>query len=143
MASALFEVKDPTIPLVLLEDISALTGLTIASERPSHRLTEQTLFTEYRPLLPTTPFFGSNEPGQWRSGTAMSFQTLAVTKPFLVNSVTQFRPGPPPPMQSMTWVRQWSRCAWGPCAAGEHDHAAPVRRGVIASVPLFGSARSG
>jgi cation diffusion facilitator family transporter len=30
MASALFEAKDPTIPLVLLEDISALTGLTIA-----------------------------------------------------------------------------------------------------------------
>jgi cation diffusion facilitator family transporter len=28
--SALFEVKDPTIPLVLLEDISALTGLSIA-----------------------------------------------------------------------------------------------------------------
>src|SRR5262249_23688874 len=27
---AIFEVKDPTIPLVLLEDISALTGLTIA-----------------------------------------------------------------------------------------------------------------
>jgi cation diffusion facilitator family transporter len=30
LATALFEVKDPTIPLVLLEDISALTGLTIA-----------------------------------------------------------------------------------------------------------------
>ena len=30
LASALFDVKDPTIPLVLLEDISALTGLTIA-----------------------------------------------------------------------------------------------------------------
>jgi divalent metal cation (Fe/Co/Zn/Cd) transporter len=30
MARALFEAKDPTIPLVLLEDISALTGLTIA-----------------------------------------------------------------------------------------------------------------
>jgi cation diffusion facilitator family transporter len=29
-ARALFAVKDPTIPLVLLEDISALTGLTIA-----------------------------------------------------------------------------------------------------------------
>src|SRR5215472_15952688 len=30
LAKALFEVKDPTIPLVLLEDISALVGLTIA-----------------------------------------------------------------------------------------------------------------
>jgi cation diffusion facilitator family transporter len=30
LSSALFEVKDPTIPLVLLEDISALIGLTIA-----------------------------------------------------------------------------------------------------------------
>jgi cation diffusion facilitator family transporter len=30
IASALFDAKDPTIPLVLLEDISALTGLTIA-----------------------------------------------------------------------------------------------------------------
>ncbi len=29
-ARALFEGKDPTIPLVLLEDISALVGLTIA-----------------------------------------------------------------------------------------------------------------
>jgi cation diffusion facilitator family transporter len=30
LARALFEVKDPTIPLVLLEDISALVGLSIA-----------------------------------------------------------------------------------------------------------------
>jgi cation diffusion facilitator family transporter len=30
LASALFEAKDPTIPLVLLEDIAALTGLTLA-----------------------------------------------------------------------------------------------------------------
>lgn len=30
LGSALFEAKDPTIPLVLLEDISALIGLTIA-----------------------------------------------------------------------------------------------------------------
>jgi cation diffusion facilitator family transporter len=30
LADALFQVKDPTIPLVLLEDISALIGLTIA-----------------------------------------------------------------------------------------------------------------
>jgi cation diffusion facilitator family transporter len=30
VATALFEVKDPTIPLVLLEDISALVGLSIA-----------------------------------------------------------------------------------------------------------------
>jgi divalent metal cation (Fe/Co/Zn/Cd) transporter len=30
IARAIFEVKDPTIPLVLLEDVSALAGLTIA-----------------------------------------------------------------------------------------------------------------
>ena len=30
LADVLFEVKDPTIPLVLLEDISALVGLTVA-----------------------------------------------------------------------------------------------------------------
>ena len=30
IADALFEVKDPTIPLVLLEDVSALIGLTVA-----------------------------------------------------------------------------------------------------------------
>jgi len=30
LARALFDAKDPTIPLVLLEDVSALTGLTIA-----------------------------------------------------------------------------------------------------------------
>jgi hypothetical protein len=66
------------------------------------------LMGQYRPLIPTAPFFGSNAPGQWRSATTMSFQFLGDSTPFMINSVTQFRPGPPPPMQSMQWVRHYN-----------------------------------
>jgi hypothetical protein len=67
------------------------------------------LYAEYRPLITVpVPFMGTAAPGEWRSATPMSFEFLGLSKPYLLNSVTQFRPGPPPPMQSTDWVRQFN-----------------------------------
>ena len=69
------------------------------------------LYTQYRPLVPTTPFFGGTGPGQWRPttpGVPMAFLTLAFTEPFTLNRVDQFRPEPPPPLTSMKWVREFN-----------------------------------
>jgi hypothetical protein len=65
------------------------------------------LFDEYRPTVAVTPFFGSNAAGDWRSSTAMTFQFLAFTKPFTFDRASQFRPGPPPPMVSEQYVREY------------------------------------
>jgi len=69
------------------------------------------VFSQYRPLVATTPFFGGTQPGQWRPtapGTPMAFLTLAFTEPFTLNTVAQFRPEPPPPMTSMKYVREYN-----------------------------------
>lgn len=69
------------------------------------------LFSQYRPLVPTTPFFGGTQPGQWRPtapGTPMAFLTLAFTEPFALDTVAQFRPEPPPPLTSMKYVREYN-----------------------------------
>ena len=69
------------------------------------------VFTEYRPFVPTTPFFGGTLPGQWRPsvpGLPMQFLTLAFTEPFTLNRVDQFRPEPPPPLTSMKYVREYN-----------------------------------
>jgi hypothetical protein len=69
------------------------------------------VFTQYRPLVVTTPFFGGTQPGQWRpvaNGPPMQFLTLAFTEPFTLNRVTQFRPEPPPPLTSMKYVREYN-----------------------------------
>jgi hypothetical protein len=66
------------------------------------------LFDEHRPTPAVTPFFGSNAAGDWRSTTAMTFQSLAFTKPLTLDSAAQFRPGPPPPMVSQQYVREYN-----------------------------------
>jgi hypothetical protein len=53
------------------------------------------------------PFTGGMAVGQWRPiapATAMSAQGLAFTTPFVVESNTQFRPGPPRPLASATYA---------------------------------------
>ena len=66
------------------------------------------IITLYRPVIPiSVPYVGLNAPGEWRSATPMSFEYLGLTEPFMINTLTQFRPGPPPPMQSTQWVRQY------------------------------------
>ena len=69
------------------------------------------VFTQYRPLVPTTPFFGGAQPGQWRPsvpGLPMQFLTLAFTEPFTLDRVDQFRPEPPPPLTSTKYVREYN-----------------------------------
>lgn len=61
----------------------------------------------YRPVLAVTPFFGNDGIGQWRSTPPMGFQHLAISTPFTLNRVDQFRPEPPPPMTSMKYVREY------------------------------------
>jgi hypothetical protein len=69
------------------------------------------LFTQYRPLVATTPFFGGTAPGEWRptapGNPPMSFLTLAFSAPYALDTVSQFRPGPPPPMTSTRYVREY------------------------------------
>ena len=61
----------------------------------------------YRPLIPTTNFFGVAEPGQWRSTVPMAFLFLAFSEPFTLNRISQFRPEPPPPMTSTKYAREF------------------------------------
>jgi hypothetical protein len=70
----------------------------------------------YRPLLAVTPSFGNDGIGQWRSPVAMGFQFLASCPPYTLNRVDQFRPQPPPPLTSMTYVRDYEEVA----AAGKN-----------------------
>jgi hypothetical protein len=61
--------------------------------------------------LPTDPFLGSNEIGQWRPtpGVMQGAGTfLAVTAPFAMNSPDQFRPGPPPSLKSARYLREYN-----------------------------------
>ena len=54
------------------------------------------------------PFTGGTAVGQWRPippATSMSAQGLAFTAPFVVESNTQFRPGPPRGLASPTYTR--------------------------------------
>lgn len=65
----------------------------------------------YRPLIPTVPYFGVEEIGQWRSTATppapMAFYFLALCPPFALNRVDQFRPPPPPPMTSVAYQRDY------------------------------------
>jgi PAP2 superfamily len=63
----------------------------------------------YRPTftLPTDPFTGSNEPGQWRPtpGVTQGASTfLAHTAPFAMRTARQFRPAPPPRLRSWRYA---------------------------------------
>jgi len=57
------------------------------------------------------PFTGGTATGQWRPispATAMSAQGLAFTTPFIVESNTQFRPGPPRALASATYMEDFN-----------------------------------
>ena len=57
------------------------------------------------------PFTGGTAVGQWRPiapATAMSAQGLAFTTPFVVESNTQFRPGPPRALASATYTEDFN-----------------------------------
>jgi hypothetical protein len=63
----------------------------------------------YRPamVLPTDPFIGSTEVGQWRptSGVTQGAATfMAITAPFAMLSPNQFRPAPPPSLNSWAYL---------------------------------------
>jgi hypothetical protein len=66
---------------------------------------------QYRPVLPVVPSFGNTAVGQWRSAVAMGFQYLAVSTPFTLNRVDQFRPQPPPPLTSTRYARDYAEVA--------------------------------
>ncbi len=73
------------------------------------------LLTEYRDTSNTTipePYLGSTAPGQWRptppGNAAMAFVYVAVKKPFVMSSPSQFRPGPPPAMTSPQYLKDWN-----------------------------------
>jgi hypothetical protein len=61
-------------------------------------------------VLPTDPFLGSNESGQWRPTTGVTQGAgtfMAVTAPFAMKSPSQFRPGSPPPLRSFRYWRDY------------------------------------
>ena len=71
------------------------------------------MIAEYRPsfTLPTDPFIGGTEPGQWRPTpgvTAAANTFMEFTQPFTLKNTRQFRPQPPPPMVSEVYTREYN-----------------------------------
>jgi hypothetical protein len=62
----------------------------------------------YKPLIGVTPFFGNDGVGQWRSAVPLGLHFMAVSTPFTLNRVDQFRPQPPPPLTSMIYARDYA-----------------------------------
>ena len=71
-----------------------------------------TLLAERRgtPQLPANN--GGTDPGDWRptppANLSGRFEFLASTTPFTLNRPAQFRPGPPPPLTSVTYARDYN-----------------------------------
>jgi hypothetical protein len=71
------------------------------------------LYPLYRPTFatPLDPFTGGTNPGDWRptqpafSPGANAF--MAATAPFVLDRPSQFRPQPPPPLNSVTYYRDY------------------------------------
>jgi hypothetical protein len=63
--------------------------------------------SHYRPQILVPAFFGSDAPGQWQSSTPMAFLFLAQSKPYALLRPSQFRPPPPPPLESRTYAREY------------------------------------
>lgn len=60
--------------------------------------------------LPTDPFTGHDEVGQWRptTGVTQGFGTfLAHTVPFAMDTPSQFRPGAPPRIRSLRYTKEY------------------------------------
>jgi hypothetical protein len=57
------------------------------------------------------PFFGGNEIGMWRPtspNTSMAAPWLGLVEPFTIKSQSQFRPGPPPALNSPEYTRDYN-----------------------------------
>jgi hypothetical protein len=61
--------------------------------------------------LPTDPDTGGTFPGEWRPAPPLflpgALTYLSRTEPFMLHSGDQFRPGPPPPLTSQTYARDY------------------------------------
>jgi hypothetical protein len=76
----------------------------------------------YRPAIPLPNFFGGTDAGEWRSAVPMSFLYLVVTEPFTLNRNSQFRPPPPPPLNSVRYAREYAEVeALGRASAHPND----------------------
>jgi hypothetical protein len=88
-----------------------LTANSISSTDPGLAVGEAAAVAvhtnHYRPVISVPNYFGSQEIGQWRSAVPMAFLYMAVSEPFTLNRVSQFRPPPPPPMLSQTYTREY------------------------------------
>lgn len=62
---------------------------------------------QYRPVITLPNYFGNTDIGQWRSAVPMAFLYMAFSDPFTLNRVSQFRPAPPPPMESTKYAREY------------------------------------
>jgi len=91
--------------------INYLTAHGISASDPGIAVGEtsaQALYTHhYRAPIPTTPFFGGTEPGEWRSAVPMAFLELVYQTPFTLERNSQFRPPPPPPMNSVPYAHEY------------------------------------
>jgi PAP2 superfamily len=96
----LVNVSDPNV--VYAGDLGLKAGAEAASALlPLHRPTM---------VLPTDPFVGSTEPGQWRPTTGVTQGAgtfMAVTAPFAMKSPNQFRPPRPPRLRSWQYWRDY------------------------------------
>jgi hypothetical protein len=63
--------------------------------------------SQRRVEIPMAPFYGREEIGQWRSPVPMAFRYAAYLRPFTLNSPSQFRPAPPPPLTSGRYSRDY------------------------------------
>lgn len=83
-------------------------------------------------VLPTDPFVGGTEPGQWRVTPGVTHGTgtfLAHTAPFAMNRPSQFRPAPPPPLSSRRYLREYNEVKaigsqWNSARTPEQDDVA-------------------
>src|SRR5918993_1147723 len=70
------------------------------------------MLLEYRPTFvsPIDPFTGGTLGGEWRPTPNVTVGTnsfMAFTQPFTLKDASQFRPGPPPPMVSEVYSREF------------------------------------
>ena len=61
----------------------------------------------YRPVTAAPNFFGGTNPGEWRSAVPMALLYSADSDPFTLNRASQFRPPPPPPLNSVRYFREY------------------------------------
>ena len=68
------------------------------------------LLPHYRPTIPTAPFYGGTEPGEWRPTPGITQGAnlfMALTEPFVLDRARQFRPPPPAPLKSERYRREY------------------------------------